>query len=454
MNILILGAGSTGVELARLLSVENHNIVLVDKSDEKLKIVNNTLDIKTVIGHTTDINILQEAGIKNADILISVTDVDELNITACQIAKKIYKTKITIASVSNATYYQSDIAKSILNDIDFAISKNIETSKIIKRILSISGARDVVSFLDGNIKAIGVTCNKNAPLAGVKIKFISAIDKENKLAIIYIKRKNFQGIIPGKSDEILAGDEVYFICDANDIEYAMSLFGYVNDTKNNLLVIGGEELCSDIIDDNILQTANIKFIEQNLHGTKHLNELQNIEFIQGHMLDVDLLINSGIRDTDLMLALTNDDKTNITLCQLSKKLGCKRTSALLNDFSNLKLFQAFEINSILNANNIITSKIVHFIKSNDSESILSFDNDEIELFLMEVDKNSHAVGILIEDIISENEVYVAAIARDNQVIIMPKLQVLRTGDNVVFISNKNSKQKITELFKIPPRYLI
>ncbi|MDO4975429.1 MAG: NAD-binding protein, partial [Alphaproteobacteria bacterium] len=203
MKIVILGAGKVGYELAKVLSLEKNDVSLVDSSLGVLNIASNKLDVKTVYGHAADINILKEADIEQTDTLIAVTSSDEVNIIACQLANILFNVSTKIARINNQSYFLNrSLFDSDKLNIDFVVSPSSEISKSVKRNISIPGALDVIPCLNNKLRIIGVICKKGAPIVDIKLKYLSTLDKDSLMAILYLKNQKGNVIFPGKNDII------------------------------------------------------------------------------------------------------------------------------------------------------------------------------------------------------------------------------------------------------------
>lgn len=455
MRIVVLGAGRVGFGVAKALSLEKHDISLVDSSNEILNIAADKLDVKPVYGHAADINVLKEADIEHADIIIAVTSSDEVNIAACQLADILFKVPIKIARINNQSYFSNaDIFNSDNLNIDFAVSPFFEVSKLVKRSISIPGALDVVSCVDNKLQVIGVVCKKGAPIADIQLKYLPTIDKDALIAILYLKKQNGHTVFPGKNDVIQAEDEVYFACKSDKISEAMSFFGYSFSEESNVILIGGGNICESIIKTISNPSVNIKVIEKNIDVAEQLSEkLDNIELLNGDPLDPEILISANVLKSGIVISLTMDDKINILSCLLAKKLGAKRVSAILNDYSYSELLYSLGINSILDSRTAVVSKILQYIKQGNMEEVIEF-NNELIVVAIEVSDNSHAIGSLCDDIISKNEIYVSAIVRNDDIFMLPKRILLASGDKILFTINKKFLDKVLKLFQEKPKYLV
>ncbi len=455
MNIVVLGAGRVGFNVAKELSLSDNDVSIIDISKTALAQVSERLDAKPVFGHASDISVLKEAGIENADIVVAATAVDEINMTVCQIADFMFNVPTKIARIGKKSYFDGyNLFANERFPIDFVVSPALEVTKMVRRIISVPGTIDVISCIDGRLRIIGVICKKGSPITDIQLKYIQNVDTKSILAILIIKRAD-QWIIPNKNDIVHPGDEIYFACSAANIREAMALFDYSIDNTSNVVFIGGNEICEEVITNITSNDISIKIIENDLTRAEKLSDtLNNVEILHGDPLDSETLATSGIRDAEVVIAVTNDDKINILSSLLSKKLGAKRVATILNDSSYADILYSLGINSILDSRMATVSRILQYIHEESVENILSFDDARIEILAFNVSEGSYAVGTLTDDITIKNEAYIPAIVRNDQLFMMPKHFLLNAGDQVLFVTRKSATDKILKIFREKPKYLL
>lgn len=458
MKMVILGAGKVGYETAKALSLNENDVSVVDFCPDALKIVGDRLDVKPVLGHACDINVLIEAGLPAADFLIAATSSDEINIVSCQIAEFMFQTETKIARISRKAYFSN--GELFVKDkfpIDLIVCPEFEIADAVKRSISIPGALDVVSCANDKVRIIGVICKKSSPIANMQLKYIQTIAKNFDISVLYIDRAK-EPILPSKSEVIKPGDEVYFAIQPKDLQNAMSLFGYETNESNSVIIIGGGDISREIVEtisSSSESEVTVKIIEEDIQIAEDLSEkLNDVEVLQGGALDTEVLEAARVGEAGIVIAMTNDDKTNILSCLLSKKFGAKRVSAVLNDASYSGLLYSLGINTILDSKRAVVSKILHYIKKGGIETITILGGEAIEILLVDVYSSSHAIGILTDDIISKGEVEIAALIRGDQVFMLPRRMLISAGDRVLIVVKSNLVEKIGKLFKEKPKYLV
>ena len=455
MNIVVLGAGRVGFNVAKELSLSENDVSIVDISKTALAQVSERLDVKPVFGHASDISVLKEAGIENADIVVAVTAFDEINMTICQIADFMFNVPVKIARIGRKSYFDGyDLFENERFPIDFVVSPALEVTKMVRRIVSVPCTIDVVSCIENKIRVIRVICKKGSPIIDIQLKYIQTVDQNSTVAILVIKRAE-QWFIPNKNDIMHPGDEIYFACSSKKIKEAMALFGYSIDKPSNVIFIGGNEICEEVIKNIASNDIAIKVIENDLARAEKLSDaLSNVEILHGDPLNSEILAISGIRNAEVVIAVTNDDKINILSSLLSKKLGAKRVATILNDSSYADILYSLGINSILDSRMATVTKILQYIHEGSIEDILSLDDAKIEILALNVSEDSYAVGTLTDDIIIKNEAYIPAIVRGEQLFMLPKHFLLNAGDKILFVARKDAVDKILKIFRDKPKYLL
>jgi trk system potassium uptake protein TrkA len=458
VRAVVLGAGRIGFGVAKELSLNANDVSVVDFSAEVLKVVSERLDVKPICGHAADIEILKEAGIEEADAVIAVTPSDEVNITACQIADFMFAVETRIARVSKRSYFMNgEIFVRGRLPIDVVVSPEVEVSELVRRSISIPGATDVINCMGDLIKVIGVVCQKVAPIVDMTLKYLSTMAKDLEIAVICIRRGQDKLILPTEDDIIIAGDEVYIACRSSESVGAMKLFGYDGEWTSRIVMIGGGDMCSGIIDTISRQTELdliIKIIEQDIRQAEFLSEkLNDVEIIHGDPLKAEVLEAAKVGEAELVISMTDDDKTNVLSCLLSKKMGTTRVSAVLNESSYADLPHALGINTILDSRLATISKILQYLRKGGIENVIEFVDGEVEVFVIEVPPNSYTIGSLTRDIVVKNEAHIAALARSGDVTLLPKNLLIEPGDKILVVAKSHCIDKLLKMFQAKPTYL-
>ena len=336
MNIIICGAGRVGFTIAKLLSEQNHSITIIDQSSEDIQKINESLDVKAIVGKATYPSILEKANASDADMIIAVTKNDEINMLICQIAFSIFNIQKKIARIRSQDYLNPKFSKVYNKEnlpIDVIISPELEIAKSLQRKLEAPGALDNVPFAENKIRLLEIFVNKTCPLIGIKLNELTKKFPKLEANILGVIRDE-KFIIFKKNDVMKENDKAYVIINASQMQLTLSAFGHNEKISNKILIIGGGNIGFNLAK-NIEQSfdsARVKIIEKDKNRSEFIaSELNNSIVINGNGLDEDVLAEANLNEIETVLALTNDDEDNLMVSVLVEKFSQnKRTMALIN----------------------------------------------------------------------------------------------------------------------------
>jgi trk system potassium uptake protein TrkA len=365
MKIIILGAGQVGSSLAENLMTEANDITLVDKDPELLRVMQDHLDIRTIAGVASYPEVLQRAGADDADMLIAVTDSDETNMTACQVAYTIFHTPTKIARVRAHEYLSHPelFAQEAL-PIDVLISPEQLITESIQRLIEYPGALQVLDFADGQVQLVGVRAYYGGPLVGNELRRIRdhMPNVDTRVAAIY--RRN-RAIIPEGHTVIEADDEVFFIAAKKDIRAVMGELRRLDKPYKRIIVAGGGNIGRRVAK-ALENKYQVKLIDHNLARTHDLSsELEKTIVLRGDVADQDLLLDENIENTDVYCALTNDDEANILSSMLAKRLGAKKVMTLINRAAYVDLVQSGDIDIAISPQQVTIGSLLTHVRRGD-----------------------------------------------------------------------------------------
>ncbi|HEY8567683.1 Trk system potassium transporter TrkA [Microbulbifer sp.] len=456
MKIIILGAGQVGGSLAESLASERNDIVLVDSNEKTLRELRDKLDIGIVVGHASHPDVLQEAGIEDADILVAVTNNDETNMAACQIAHTLYRVTTKIARVRAAAYLQyPELFSTEAFPIDVLISPEQIVSEYIARLIEHPGALQVLDFADGRVQLVAVRAVQGGPLVGHQLRYLREHMPKVDTRVAAVYRRN-SPIIPQGSTVIEAGDEVFFIAARQDIRAVMSELRRLEHGYKRITIAGGGNIGLRLAH-KLENRYSVKIIERDHDRCLFLSEeLSNTIVLHGSASDQDLLLEENIEDTDVFLALTNDDEANIMSSLLAKRLGTRKVMALINNRAYVDLVQGGEIDiAISPQQNTIGSLLTH-VRRGDMVNVHSLRRgaaEAIEVIAHGDRRTSKVVGRKIEDIDLPEGASIGAIVRErdgeSQVVIAHDNIVVETDDHViVFLVDRRHTRHVEQLFQV------
>ncbi|MFW5836976.1 MAG: Trk system potassium transporter TrkA, partial [Desulfovibrionaceae bacterium] len=340
LRILIVGAGEVGFHIARRLAVENKDVVVIDRSEAALRRVQDHIDVQTVEGSGASPRILVDAGIKQADIFLAVTDSDEVNLIACFLASSLAPDILKLARIRNEEYndFKDTLSQSI-NRLGAVINPDAEVVNSVLRLMSVPGAVEINEFAEGKVKLIGVRTPADTPVGGLRLMDIRNRDPEHPFIVGALVRQD-RLIIPGGEDTVEPGDVIYFACSRDDQDAVLDIFGVKARPLRNILIIGGGAIGQRLAAELENGTYHVKLIEKSQERCDRLSEaLHTTIVLRGDGADQELLQEENIDGMDLVVSVTGNEESNILSCLLAKRLGARKTITRINKFEYMPLVQ-------------------------------------------------------------------------------------------------------------------
>ena len=454
MNIIICGAGRVGYTISKLLIEQNHSITIIDQSSDDIQNINETLDVKGIVGKATSPAILEKANTKDADMIIAVTKNDEINMLICQIAFSLFKVPKKIARIRSQEYLQSNFSSLFSKEnlpIDYIISPELEIAKSIQRKLEAPGALDNIPFADNKIRLLEILINENCNLINAKLNEITKKYPDLNANILGVIRGD-KFVILRKNDIIKVNDKVYVIINASQMKETLSAFGHNEEISNKILIIGGGNIGFNLARnlEESVETIRIKVIEKNKERAEHIaNELNNTIVINGNGLDENILEEANLNEVETVLALTNDDEDNLMVSVLVEKFSNnKRTMALINKPNYSLLQSSLKIDDLIDPRMDTVSTILKHVHKGTIETAYTILNGEYEVIEADIIETSELINKEIKNADLPDEIRIGAILRKNQVLIPRSNTKFEKGDTVVFLSNRDQIPIVEKIFRI------
>ena len=452
MKIVILGAGAVGSALASLLS-EEHDIVIVDNNSSVLDYLEEEADLKTILGSCSYPNILVNADIANADMVVAVTGSDEINIVSCLIAKVLNSSIKTIARVREASYLRGKTKEAMnsgLIPVDIHVSPEQLITDQIQGLIDIPGSLQVLEFGDGLLNLVAVKAVKGGPMIGHEIgdlkKHMPRVD--TRVAAIFRKGES---IIPSGSTTIKADDEVFFISKKGEASNVINEMRTKEDPYNNVIIAGGGKIGSRLAKATEGK-HNIKIIESSLDRARYLSEkLSSSIVLRGSVCDKALLHDENIEGTDVFAAVTNDDEANVMSCLLAKEMGAHKVVALINNPAYVDLVQGKGIDIAIAPSQITIGTFLAEIEGKDVVKVHSLRRgaaEAIETLAKESPSGKEScIGKELGEISLPEGATIGALIRGNKAKIAHDHVHLRENDHViVFLTNKKYLKEVKNIF--------
>ena len=449
MKVVIVGAGEVGYNIASRLALENKNVIVVDSDADAVRRVSENIDVQSLIGSGSSPAVLKEAGIKEAEILLAVTDSDEINLVACLVADIISPATIKLARVRNGdfdSYHDNFREKS--PHIDRIINPEIEVIKTIERLMSVPGAVDVGEFADGRVKFVGIRIDKDARLAGASLSDLPSIIGKQRTLIAAIVREE-QLIIPGGSDRLMAGDLVYFISEKDKLADTLEAFDKHTQPLQRVLIVGGGRIgfrLAMLLEEKSVHT---KIIEKDPDRCRELAEhLNKVIVLHGDGSDQNLLIEENIQDMDVVVTLTHDEETNILVSLLAKRLGAKNTITRISKFSYFPLMSTIGIEQVVSPRLSAINTILQHIRRGKVLSAISIKGEQAEVLEAIALETSDIVGKPLMKVSFPKGAILIGIIRGEEIIIPSGKSVIEPDDRVIIFAKKQAIPKIEKILTV------
>ncbi len=459
MKIVILGAGQVGGSVAHILAGEANDVTVVDANAERLLVLQDRLDIRTVCGHASYPSVLEQAGTADADILIALTDNDEVNMVACQIAHTLFNTPTKIARVRAGGYltYQEPLFKDEALPIDVLISPEQLVTDYIHRIIEYPGSLQVLDFAEGRVRLVGVKAYQGSRLIGQALRTLPArlpgID--TRVAAIF---RQGRPIVPQGNTVIEAEDEVFFIASRKNARAAIGELRKLDRMVRRLIIAGGGHIGSRLAH-ALEERFQVKVIEHNPVTSRRLSEqLDQTIVLQGDAADENLLRQENIDKMDVFCAVTNDDEVNILSAMLAKRMGARKVMALINRVSYVDLVESSGIIDIaISPQQATIGSLLTHVRRGDVAKVHSLRRgaaEAIEAVAHGDYKTSKVVGRRLDEIRLPPGTTIGAIARAEEVIICHHDTMIEADDHVIlFLVDKKRVSEVERLFSVGATFL-
>src|SRR4249919_3683174 len=431
MKILILGAGQVGSSVAAALATENNDITVVDTDPQRLRDLAEKLDIRTVTGHASLPSVLAQAGAEEAGLLVAVTSSDEVNLVACQVAEQQFKTATRVARLRESEYLK--VAKAV----NVAISPEQLVCRHVERLIEYPGALQVLDFAEGRAQLVGVRAVAGGALVGHEIRELRQHLPANVDARVAAIFRNGRPVKPEGSTVIQAEDEVFFLADARNITTVMGELRRLDSRPTRRLLIAGGGNIGRKLARTLEKKYQVKILERSRERARSIDE--------------ELLREENIDQTDIYLALTNDDEANILSAMLAKRLGCPRVLALINRPSYAELVEGGSIDIAVSPQLVTLSALLAHIREGAPARVYSLRRgaaEAIEAVVRGDRRTSRVVGRSLEELDLPEATTIGGIVRGDKLLIAHHDIVIGPGDHVIlFVMDKRQMPQVNALFQ-------
>lgn len=449
MKVIIIGAGEVGFNIASRLSLEDKDVIVIDKDTDALSRISNTLDVQILKGHGSNPAVLEEAGIQDADIFLAVTNSDEINIVASLITDILSPSTIKIARIRETEYSKfQNVLKKHPPHIDTIINPDVEVVKTINQLIKIPGAIDVGEFAKGRLKLIGIRIDDRTPFAGIILHKIPANIGKQRILIAAIIRKE-KLIIPSGNDKLLSGDLVYIVSEDNGLSETLAVFGKHFEPFNRVMIVGGGRIGFKLATLFEEQSVHTKLIEKDEARCNFLSEhLDKTIILHGNGSDQTLLLEENIRDIDVMITLTGDEETNILTSLLAKNLGAKKTITRINKVGYFPIMNSIGIEHVVSPRLSAISAILQHVRKGKVLSSQAIKGEFAEVLEAVALETSDIVGKPLKGLSFPKGALIIGIMRKEDIIIPTGESVIEPNDRIIIFSTKQAIPKVEKALTV------
>ncbi|MBU1004130.1 MAG: Trk system potassium transporter TrkA [Proteobacteria bacterium] len=447
MKVIIIGAGEVGFHIARRLSSEAKDVVVIDRDPKALRRIIEYVDVQTIEGSGSAPAVLESAGIRNADVLLAVTDSDEINIIACTFASALAPDLVKLARIRNDDYVNvgEHSVKDLLK-IDKTINPDVEVVKAIEQVVAVPQASEIIDFAGGRVKLVGYKVGES-PVVGRKLIHLPELMQGVSVIIAAIVRDE-KLIIPSGEDVIERGDLVYFVCMEDRVLEIMTRLGSKAEPVKSVLIIGGGYIGFRLAQ-RLEGRYHVRLVESDADRCQYLAQhLSGTIVLNGEGRDQDLLREENVQEMDLVISLTGDEETNILTSLLAKSLGAKRAVTRINKFAYFPLVRAIGIENIVSPRQSAVNSILQYMRKGMVISAASIRGDEAEALEAIVPERSDLVDKAIKDLKLPKGALILTIQRGGEIVFPSGDAVIKPGDRIVILSTRKTISRIEKRLEV------
>ncbi len=457
MKIIICGAGQVGRGIAERLAIENHDVTVIDISAGLVEAISGSTDVRGIVGHGAHPDVLNDAGASEADMIIAVTFVDEVNMMACEVAKALFNIPTRVARVRDQSYLLPQYSSLFTREntaIDVVISPEVAVGEMVLRRLALPGAFEAIYFADEKVLTLGIKLEEDCPVVNTPLSQLTGLFPDLKAVVCGIVRDGTL-FVPKSDDQMLPGDGVYVITDQTQAARTLVLFGHEERPANRVLIGGGGTIGKYVARKLEERDSSIKvtIIKSNIQRAEEVaNLLANVVVLRGSALDAALLEEAGIGRTETYIALTNDDKVNVLSAMLAKQHGARSTACLVSNLDARPLISPLGIDAYIDPRSVTVSSILQHVRRGRIRGVHGVEGGDGEVVEAEALETSPMIGKPLREADLPEGIRIGAIVRDDQVEIPTGDTEIRPKDRVVMFALRDKIEEIQHLFRVSIEY--
>ena len=445
MKAIIIGAGKIGFNIAQTLSQEGHDVYVVEKDEDRQQVVAENLDVQAVLGNGADSALLESIDIEDADLLVAVTESDELNLLACMLAGQ-YGVEKTVARVRKPEYdHNNKLMQNPALNVDLVINPERVAAAEIAKIITVPEAVDVNYYAEGKIMLLELLIEYDNPVIGKALKDIHG---EYHFLVAAILRGD-DLIIPRGDDLILEEDRVFIIGRTDQMREIEKYLGFQRRTVHSVMMLGGSRVAFYLAQLLEKRGLEVKIIEKDYKHCKVLaGELDEAIILNGDGSDIDLLQDEGVQDTDMFIALTEDDRLNILVSLMAKRLGAKKTIAQVRRSDYLPLIEAVGIDIAISPRLLTAEAVLRFVRNSEFLSINVLEQGSAEVYeIILTEQMKRMIHQPIRTLGLPKGILIGALFRNNDAIIPSGNDILEPGDRIIIFAAASMVRKVEHFLR-------
>ena len=453
MKVIICGAGQVGWQIASHLAGERNKVTIVDSNPELVRRATDTLDVRGIAGFASYPDVLEKAGAKDADMIIAATQSDEINMVTCQVAHSVFGVPRKIARLRAQSYLDaiySDLYRRDHLPIDVVISPEREVAEAALQRLAAPATFDTESFMKGRVQLLGLALDDDCPVLNTPLRQLNELFSTLRAIVVGVRREG-RLFAPEPEDQLFVGDQIYVFSHSEDMNRTLDIFGKTTHKQERIVIIGGGHVGLGVARALEIRTEKlrVKVIEKNRAIAENAaDHLQRTIVLNGDGLDMDILLEAGIDRADAILAVTDDDKTNLLVAVRAKAAGCQMAIALINDPSLVSLMGPLNIDAYINPRATTVSSILRHIRHGRVRAIYSIGDTEAEVIEAQVLSTSPLAGQIIRDISFPEGVLVGAVLKGDKVLKPHGDLRMEDGDVVLLFALTKDVAEVERLLQV------